>query len=380
MAYIGFDLDETLGRIQTAEYCMTFLYPHKALFESQWSGHHGRPKYDPPIPLSEGLKAKFDNALSIFVDCIAEKETNGQTFLLRPGMVDIIRRLNDLKQAGAVKGAVIYSNNGNLANLILVGKLLEKLANAPGFFCNYIHWFNPMRSAEVERKLYGAREGIPGRAAKTIAVLKRAFETGTCGMGEISDAEFRENLYFFDDVVHQDISTRIGDRYFHNPQYKKNTPLNPLLSCFERAFTESGLATDSEYYDYTAYVFGGNPRTLAYIKSFISKDYAEMLRKGEILNEVPNNTAFRAKFESKFPAPVARVTRNAFTRAVSTMRRLEKQQNEGTALTEANAKNLTNAQAVINTYEAQNPNAAGGRRKTKKTRKSKSRKTRGRKH
>ena len=168
MAYIGFDLDETLGRFNTPYFYTIFLQPHTVLYRGEWSGVYDRHKYvQEPIPLSPGLENKLNKAFTIFAECLASKEP--ALGLLRPSMIEIARRLYELKQEGLVKAVVIYSNNGNLALLHLAAKMIEILANAPGLFCNYIHWYHPSRSMEIEKKTAGV-------GYKTLAVLKEAFK------------------------------------------------------------------------------------------------------------------------------------------------------------------------------------------------------------
>ena len=66
MAYIGFDLDETLGRFNTPYFYTIFLQPHTVLYRGEWSGVYDRHKYvQEPIPLSPGLENKLNKAFTI---------------------------------------------------------------------------------------------------------------------------------------------------------------------------------------------------------------------------------------------------------------------------------------------------------------------------
>jgi hypothetical protein len=351
MAYIGFDLDETLGRFSVVEYYTYFLLPHLSLYKSQWSGMYGGTSVPEP-PLSAELLIKLNGAFDLFIDCLAEKEREG-VGLLRPGIVDIAKRLYELKQTSPpqVKSVVIYSNNGNLGVLQLAGKLIEKLANAPGLFCNYIHWFHPSRRSEVVW-------GRPGHANKTMNVLREAFQSGTCSSEDIDV----EKVYFFDDMIHPDIYAKIGNRYIQNPAYKYDADPVILNECFLKAFKDSELGTDSEYAAYLHPLFRGNPNILGFIQTILQQDQKSLVRK----SIRPNNTNFHRRFNQTFPR--APIRHNLFTKALQTSRRLEQKLNTGIELKPNEQEKLNQSRSLITQYETENPNAKGGRRyrKTKK--------------
>jgi hypothetical protein len=348
MACIGFDLDETLGKFSVSEYHTYFLQPHNALYRCQWSGKYGTHSVPEPA-LSHALLSKLNTAFDLFVDCLAEKEKEGLG-LIRPGIVEIAKHLYELKQTGQVKSVVIYSNNGNLSALHLAGKLIERLANAPGLFCNYLHWYHPSRQSEI---VYGR----PGSARKTMQVLLEAFQTGSCSTNEID----LDQVYFFDDTLHPDIADSIGNRYFQNPAYGYDADPAVLNECFLRAFEASGLGEDPEYFTYMGPVLQGN-KSLDAIMNLIKADEKRFQRK----TIKPNNTNFRRRFNETFPKPPIR--HNVFTKALQTTRRLEGKLNVGAVLTPEQQTALDSARELISRYESENPNASGGKRnrKTKK--------------
>ena len=345
MAYIGFDLDETLGRFSVPEFHTYFLNPKEALYESQWSGRHGRPKFEEP-PYPDSLKQMLDQAFELFVDCLVEKEKQGLG-LLRPGIVEMARTLHLLKQTTPpqVKSVVIYSNNGNMALLKLAGKMIERLANAPGLFCNYINWFHPSREGEV---VYGD----PGKGNKTIQVLLEAFQTGSCS----SEEPRIENVYFFDDTSHDDIASQIGNRYFLNPAYKYDANPKLINECFKTAFEGANLASNPDYW---TYIRPTGQRSYEQIVNFILEDQ-RTLRMYKIR---PNNTNFRKRFNQTFRRPS--VNQQSFQRALQTTRRLEQKLNKGATLTSNEEQALSKARNTVVLFEEQNPNTAGGKRSRK---------------
>ena len=354
MANIGFDLDETLGEFFMAHYTTLFLQPHIVVYEGTWSGIYAGIKRNPPIPLTDSLKSALDSAFDLFIDCVAEKEKRGLG-LLRPGIVDMAKRLYALQQMGKVKSVIIYSNNGNLALLHMAGKLIERLANAPGLFCNYIHWFHPLRESEVVK-------GRPGIADKTFQVLLQAFQTGSCKPGEIS----RENVFFFDDALHFDIYSYIPNQYFHISPYKYDVDPEELIDCFKTAFVNAGLDKNREYFTFISEIIGLNPsqdsleKMNASIFQRLESDKKIVRRK-----IIPNNTNFHKRFYNSFP-----LSKKDFLKSLQTVRRFENRLNKGETLKNEESKKLSNAKALLNSFELQTPNLSGGKR-TRKTRRQK---------
>jgi hypothetical protein len=233
MAYIGFDLDETLGRFSAGDVYMYFVYPD-SVYRGQLKGHK-------PFPPSDELKELLSNFLNTFAICLAEKEPG--VGLLRPGIKEIMKYIAQAKAEGQVKNVAIYSNNGNLGLLLLAAKMIEHLIGKPDFFCNHVDWYNPMRSGEIEF-------GNPGSATKSVAVLKQVFADSKCG--SVKDID-NKNLLFFDDLVHKNIKDAIGPtRYFNVNPYKQDASYGILTECFQDAMERSGIKESSEYLKYIA--------------------------------------------------------------------------------------------------------------------------------
>ena len=348
MAYVGFDLDETLGRFSVVHYHSLFLQPYTALYGGIWSGRYGSGYVKEPIPLSASLKEQLDRAFQQFVRCVAEKETQDPPLgLLRPSMVDLIKRMKVLKEEGAIKAIVVYSNNGNLALLHLAGKMLETLADAPGLFCNYVHWYHPSRQSEVQY-------GRPGNALKTFAVLKQAFQTGSCGSAPSPD----DQIYFFDDIVpvHYDLAQHLKGNYIQIEPYKYDADIDVLTECLQSALRETGLLDNNEYWDYIAPAVG-NMRSLDAILTLIQQDKLGFQRR--LLK--PNNTKLLQRTQQIFPK---RISKRNFLKSLQTLRRLEQKQNLGKVLNEGEEQTLRTAKNTVTAYEQ-----LGGHRKNHKTKK-----------
>jgi hypothetical protein len=230
MAVVAFDLDETLGRFGNLDAFLFFMYPN-SVYSGQLKG------YEPFAP-SEALQAKINTALNAFAECLLAKEP--ALGMLRPGILDIIRVFVEAKKRGDVKNAAIYSNNGNSGLLLLAKTVIEKALNAPGFFCDLVNWYDPRREREITK-------GHPGHAAKTFQMLNRIFQDSRCSSGPIE----ARNVYFFDDLKHDDIYAAIGpENYFKVTPYKTDPPLQEIVTCFLSVKDTTDLFKDPDYYTY----------------------------------------------------------------------------------------------------------------------------------
>jgi hypothetical protein len=252
MAYIGFDLDETLGCFSSGDVYMYFVFPECV--------YRGQLKAWKPFTPSDTLNELLARFLNIFAICLAEKEPG--LGLLRPGIKKIMKRIAQARTEGQVSNVAIYSNNGNLGLLLLASKMIEHLIEKPDFFCNHVDWYNPMRSGEIVL-------GNPGAATKSVTVLKQIFADSKCGSVANID---NSNLLFFDDLVHTNIKDAIGPtRYFNVNPYKRDAPYDVLTECFQDAMERSGIKESSEYLDYITPILSafGLEKTFANIQTAI---------------------------------------------------------------------------------------------------------------
>lgn len=236
MAFIGFDLDETLGRFYTPYGYVSFLMPQAI--------YYGTMKGLEPFAPSKDLENRLQKAFQAFSECLAEKEP--RLGILRPGILEILKRFAELKSEGRVKALSVYSNNGNLGCLRLATTMIEYLLNYPGLFCNHIDLFSPIRSGEVNPKDLIS-------AVKTVRTLRASFLDTRCGKIDDLTSVPVEHLYFFDDRWHPQIGDSIeASHYFKVNPYRKDAPIEDLESCFRKAIQVGELETHNEYLSYIA--------------------------------------------------------------------------------------------------------------------------------
>jgi hypothetical protein len=277
MAYcVGFDLDETIGYFSTVDTCLYFLDPYSVL------NYRARLDKNPP---SEELSAKLATAFDTFVVNLLDHEPKIE--ILRPGILDICKRIMMFKDQGKIRSVIVYSNNGNLISLKLATKMIEKVLDRQGeLFCNHVDWYAPQRMKPINNAVYDELRSStpwlqkggpevhtwqPGRAIKTIRVLKESFNEGTCLSGDVDN----DKILFFDDMVHPNIKKAIGaENYFNVNPYKRGQSLEAILECFMSAMTSAGLIEDEEYFKYIDTPALGSPKNIADVEGFIqdSKD------------------------------------------------------------------------------------------------------------
>lgn len=163
MAYFVFDLDETLGNFHT------------------------------PYFFLEDLRNTKPEAYKNFVEAVAAVEDSGHPLgIIRPGILDVMRTLKQLKDRGAVKSLVIYSNNSYLPSLEFARDVIQQVVDDSTLFSDCIHWGYSGR--EIEHTI-PTREGS---ANKTWAVLTNLMINGPTAATELTP----DRLYFFDDQEH----------------------------------------------------------------------------------------------------------------------------------------------------------------------------------
>lgn len=232
MAYIAFDLDETIGRFSVLDGYLHFANP-PILYKNMLQGQE-------PFTPSADLQVKINSFFSTFAECLLAKEPG--LGLLRPGIFEIMKRISDAKDRGLVERVAIYSNNGNMNCLLLASKMIENHLGKPGFFCDHVNWYDPRRRYEIQL-------GKPGAATKSVSVLKTVFQDSKCSKPGTSIAN--KNIYFFDDTIHQNILTGIGQsNYFKVEPFKHDASIEEVEACFVDTNEKIHLLEDEEYKRY----------------------------------------------------------------------------------------------------------------------------------
>jgi hypothetical protein len=222
MYYFVYDLDETLAEVYSLFYFLMCLKLKKLV-----------PKeiLDDNITIFNMLERAYYD----FVNKVSEVEKSDRPLgILRPGILEVMKELEELRENKKVKKVIIYSNNGHLENLEFIKDVIirsiapsnnEILSmNFNNFISNnilikdLIHWGHPGRNSEIPLYFNGIDKKIKkmGVAKKTWAVLQKIItKDGT------ENPDFTpDNVFFFDDIYPEhSIKAELGPNYYRVPRY-----------------------------------------------------------------------------------------------------------------------------------------------------------------
>lgn len=226
-SYFIFDMDETLAELYSVYYFIATL----RLKERN-------------IPSS--LIYDLNKGYNIFVGKVLSKEISNEPLgILRPGILDIMKKLSELQKVGKIKNVVIYSNNGHLESLEFIKDLIHKYVQNSDLIKECIHWNHPMRNAETL--------GQPGAANKTWNVLRNILIKGNCKASLKIDTK---DIYFFDDLDHTDLKSNLGENYYQVPGYSFKASYDRLADIFKDSLKELNLNDKSILRNIVIELFG----------------------------------------------------------------------------------------------------------------------------
>jgi hypothetical protein len=221
--YFIFDMDETLAELYPVYYFVASLRLKESCEGDKSLCAH--------IPGS--LLSSLDKAYHLFVQNIMEVESSKKPLgILRPGILPVMQKLNQLKQSGKIKNVVIYSNNGHLESLEFIRDIIHKYLKTDDLIKECIHWNHHMRDEE--------RQMRPGAANKTWNVLRNILVDGNC---KAPDSIEPDNIYFFDDLEHPDLQRNLGGNYYKVPGYNFKAPFDRLEGIYRNALNQAEVNT-----------------------------------------------------------------------------------------------------------------------------------------
>jgi hypothetical protein len=217
MAYLVFDLDETLAELYPTFYFLASLRPEL------------------PHTLPDDFKGELDKAYKLFVTNILSAETSQTVPLgvLRPGILQVFEKIQQLKNKGQVKGVVIYSNNGHLESLEFIRDLIHQHLSTTTLILECIHWGHRMRGEER-----GRQQGYANKTWSVLSTILKEFPVGA--PADLSP----ESVYFFDDMNHKDLKTHLKKNYIQVPSYTFRAPFDALVQQFTSALDEANVNKD----------------------------------------------------------------------------------------------------------------------------------------
>lgn len=221
MSYIVFDLDATLAELDPIFYFLCDLR------------HDSMTDIVPPEELATPLDIAYKSLVQQIADIEASQFPIG---LLRPGILDVMSDLNELKKAGLVKGVIIYSNNGYLSNLELVRDIIHAYLKVDDLFCDLIYW------GHKDRTIEHTEPRRPGAANKTWEVLSNILVNGPCK----ADASITpKQVYFVDDQLHPNLMQKLkGRNYKIVEPYTFKASFERLAEIYKNALNDANISSN----------------------------------------------------------------------------------------------------------------------------------------
>jgi len=226
--YFIFDMDETLAELYSVYYFIASLRLKGTL---EWVNK------DEANNITESLNTSLNKAYNNFVeDVLSEEISNEPLGILRPGILDVMKRLYDLQKKGLVKHVLIYSNNGHLQSLEFIRDLIHKHLGTNKLIGECIHWNHHMRD----------EDRVLGVANKTWNVIKNIMVNGLCN----APSDLRpDNVFFFDDLDHIDLQRALGRNYYKVPAYNFRASFDRIAEIYKEAILSSDVDID-EFIEY----------------------------------------------------------------------------------------------------------------------------------
>jgi hypothetical protein len=243
MYYFVYDLDETLAEIHTIFYFLMSLKLKDIIIKSE------------PDTYTDN-KILFDQLEYIYREFVKKvldiEKSNNPLGILRPGILGIMKQLENLREEGKVKNVIIYSNNGHLENLEFIKDLivlylmpstnnilklnnnnLNRFIDSGILISDLIHWGHLKRNSE--RRASGLIK--TGYATKTWSVL-RNIVTDEEGKTKAAKEDFiPSNVFFFDDIRPKHlISYILRDNYYQVPSYDFKASVDRVADLYEASF------------------------------------------------------------------------------------------------------------------------------------------------
>lgn len=238
MAYIAFDLDNTLGFFELTN-PLAFLWSPDFLENPEQSAHNVS------LEINAKLKLKLKNARSIF----AKYLLNDPEFLdiiLRPNLDVVFSQIINAKDAGRVKAIIIYSNTGVTYSMELAKELIEQKYNSPDLINLMADHWHPLRVADRPRYIPEGRYVQPEKTIKTLKLLfnKATGRRGVPPTNKIMFMDDRTPKHKLQEQEADGLTYIVPKAFFPEVRiYHKKALLFLALESMQRA----GLLSDASY-------------------------------------------------------------------------------------------------------------------------------------
>ena len=231
MAYVAFDLDNTLG-----------YFSHIGIFADFFSIENLENNFNkilnPKFQIESGLKEDLRNAAKLYIRKILESPEILET-VLRPNLDALIKPIIKGRRSGKIKAVCIYSNTWNTFAVHMGKEIIESKYKYKGLFDTVVDASHSIRR-------YDWLNRPQGQQVKTFKVLESIFKD-LCGIrGHIIPSD----ILFVDERKEYHEIKEDGVHYLKPTEFLPKVSSNILhkvyMACME-CLEETGLINNTKY-------------------------------------------------------------------------------------------------------------------------------------
>jgi hypothetical protein len=199
------------------------------------------------MSIPDKLKNQLRRAYGYFIRrMLTEEASDTPLGILRPGILDVMMELYQLKREGVIKNVIIYSNNSHLQSLEFIRDLIHEYVGINDLIVDCIHWNHPMR--REEKMMH------PNFSNKTWSTLKKIMVTGNCrALHSLEPAQ----VHFFDDLEHHDLKRELQQHYHMVPPYRFRASFDRLETIYRDVLQAANVDTEA-LLDFVITLFADN--------------------------------------------------------------------------------------------------------------------------
>ena len=274
MSYFVFDMDETLAHLQSVYYFIASLTLDTK--DLQY-----RTTY-----FTDRFEETLDNAYQLFVKRVAEEEASEHPLgILRPGVLQAMKQLSELKKKGKVQSVVIYSNNSHLESLYFIRDLIHTHIGGKRLINDCIHWLHTKR--QEDKIMYHESRG---NISKTWNVLKDIMVHGPVKAPTFIEPS---DVHFFDDLDHDNLKGALQRNYHKVPPYSYNASFDRLSILYLSALRDAKVNV-TQFAIYLMEIYG-DPANQTQVAQVVTPGNVTLME--DVLDIFRYNTHVSAKSE-----------------------------------------------------------------------------------
>lgn len=198
----------------------------------------------------------LDRTYKKFVKKVAQQEKSDKPLgILRPGVIEIMKRLLKKRARSGLKGVIIYSNNSQLPSLEFIRDVIHDCIGTHSLIIDLIHRRHPIRYLDGEEMKTAAPYTYP----KTWKTLKRILIEGKA---KASKTIQPKDVIFIDDMIHEDlyINLPVGN-YINLKPYVYECPFIDISTLYYECLQDEGIfISDNTFNHYLNIIKGCDPK------------------------------------------------------------------------------------------------------------------------